>query len=331
MNPLRIGIISLAHKSHAYSYMKGLSELPGVIIAGLYDEEEERGRTAADQFQTQIFPDLTSLLNEVDGVVIASDNRKHFQYAKAAAEAGVHILVEKPITTVGEEARELIELCEANRVVLQTAFPVRLNSSVQKVKQQIDNGEIGEVVAIAATNHGKMPGGWFIDPGLSGGGAVLDHTVHVVDIMRWLLNSEVKEVYAEVDTLLHDMEVDDCGLLSMQFENGVIATLDTSWSRPQSFSTWGDVTLRIVGTEGVIHLDAFAQAGSIWENEAPLSHRMLAWGDNSNEDLVAEFVTSIREQRPSVITGLDGLRAAEAAWAAYESAAAVKPVHVKHY
>ncbi|NOU98251.1 gfo/Idh/MocA family oxidoreductase [Paenibacillus sp. LMG 31456] len=328
---MRIGMISLAHKSHAYSYAKGLSELPGVIITGIFDEEEERGRTAAERFQTQLYADLNPLLDDVDGVVISSDNQKHFLYAKAAAEAKVHILVEKPITTVGEEARELIELCERNHVVLQTAFPVRFNSSVQKVKQQIDNGEVGEIIAIAATNHGKMPGGWFIDPTLSGGGAVLDHTVHVVDIMRWFLNSEVKEVYAEVDTLLHDIEVDDCGLLSMQFENGVIATLDTSWSRPRSFSTWGDVTLRIVGTEGVIHLDAFAQAGNLWENNAELSHRMLPWADNSNEALVAEFVASIREERPSAITGLDGLRAAEAAWAAYESAALIKPIQVKHY
>jgi UDP-N-acetylglucosamine 3-dehydrogenase len=330
MKPLRIGMISLDH-SHAYGYARGLSELPDVVITGIYDEEEKRGQTAAARFQTAWYPDYRALLKEVDGVVISSANQKHYLYAHAAAEAKVHILVEKPITVLGSDARDLIDLCNKQNVVLQTAFPVRMNASVQKVKQQLDKGEIGEVVAIAATNHGKMPGGWFINPALSGGGAVLDHTVHVVDIMRWLLQSEVKEVYAEIDTLLHEIEVDDCGLLSMQFDNGVIATLDTSWSRPQSFLTWGDVTLRIVGTKGVIHLDAFAQSGDLWENDAALSHRTVSWGDNSNEALVAEFVASIREQRQSAITGLDGLRAAEVAWAAYESAQLNKPVPVHHY
>lgn len=331
MSTLRIGMISLAHQSHAYGYARGLLQQPGVEIIGVYDEEEERGQKAAEHFQTDFYPDYTTLLEQADAVLICSDNQKHIVYARAAAEAKVHIMVEKPITVQGEDARELIDLCERQGVVLQTAFPVRLDASVQKVKKQIESGEIGEVVAIAATNHGKMPGSWFIRPELSGGGAVLDHTVHVVDIMRWLLQSEVAEVYAEVDTLLHDIEVDDCGLLSMIFENGVIATLDTSWSRPKSFSTWGDVTLRIVGTEGVLHLDAFAQSGELWENGADLSHRTVPWGDSANTALVAEFIAGIREGRPSSISGLDGLRAAEAAWSAYESAKENKPVAVRHF
>ncbi|WP_231506210.1 Gfo/Idh/MocA family protein [Paenibacillus sp. UNC451MF] len=330
MNNIRLGVISFSHM-HGYSYTRALLEQPGTELVGVYDESEERGKAAAEQFQTSFYNDYTQLLSKIDGVLICSDNIKHFPYAKAAAEAGVHILVEKPITTVGSEARELIDLCERKQVSLQTAFPVRLNSSVRKVKKQIEDGEIGEVVAIAATNHGKMPGGWFVDPELSGGGSVLDHTVHVADIMRWLLKSEVQEVYAEVDTLLHDIPVDDCGLLSMKFDNGVIATLDTSWSRPSTFSTWGDVTMRIVGTKGVIHLDAFAQAGSLWESDSPTTHKVVGWGDSSNGALAAEFIHSIGERRKPTISGEDGLRAAEVAWAAYESAKSGQPVQVKHY
>lgn len=331
MNTLRVGMISLAHYSHALSYARALMRLPDVVIAGIYDEEEERGTSAAQGLGTRYCTELSALLNESDAVIVASDNQSHFRYAKAAAESGLHLLVEKPITTEGRDARELIDWCEEHGLVLQTAFPVRLNASVRTAKKRIDQGEIGDIVAIAATNHGKMPGGWFVDLERSGGGAVLDHTVHVVDIMRWLMRSEVKEVYAEMDTLLHDIPVDDCGILSMEFENGVIATLDASWSRPSSFPTWGDVTIRIVGTAGVLHVDAFAQAGSLWVNDAVHSHQFINWGDQSNEALVAEFIASIREDRPSSITGLDGLRAAEAAWAAYESAKAGRPVSVKHY
>lgn len=330
MNPVRIGIVSLSH-GHGNSYAKAAAELPGVELTGIYDEDHIRGAEAAVKLGSVFYSDLGRLLAEVDGVMICSDNQKHFAYAKAAAEAGVHILVEKPITTVPEDGRALIDLCADRRVVLQTAFPVRLNTSVMKVKEQIDAGEIGEVLSIAATNHGKMPGGWFVDPQLSGGGAVLDHTVHVVDIMRSLLNSEVREVYAEIDTLLHDIPVDDCGMLSMVFENGVFSTLDTSWSRPDSFHTWGDVTLRIIGSKGAIHLDAFGQSGNIWENGATPNHKSANWGDSSNVSLVAEFVNSIREGREPIITGLDGLRAAEVAWAAYESVKSGQPVQVVHY
>jgi UDP-N-acetylglucosamine 3-dehydrogenase len=330
MKTIRLGMISFAHM-HAYSYVRSVQQLPHVELVGIYDEDSERAHAAAARSGAKHYEDVSLLLKDVDGVIICTENRKHFGYAMAAAEAGVHIMVEKPITTVGEEARELIALCSRKEVILQTAFPVRLNTSVQKVKQQIDNGSVGEIVAIAATNHGRMPTGWFIDPELAGGGAVLDHTVHVADVMRWLLRSEVTEVYAEVDTLLHDVPVDDCGLLSLRFENGVVATLDTSWSRPSTFSTWGDVTMRIVGTKGVLHLDAFGQNGSLWEEGAIPSHRYVGWGDSSDGALVGEFVASIREGRSPSITGEDGLRAAEVAWAAYESAKTNQAVQVKRY
>lgn len=330
MKTIRMGLMSLAH-GHGHSYAKAAKALPGVRLAGIFDEDAARGSAAAQTYGCDFYADAGALLAAVDGVMICSDNRRHYPYAKEAAEAGVPILVEKPITTVPEEGRELIDLCAAKGIALQTAFPVRLNASFLKAKAQIEAGEIGEVLSIAATNHGKMPGGWFVDPERAGGGAVLDHTVHVVDMMRTLLRSEVQEVFAEVDTLLHDIPVDDCGMLSMAFENGVFATLDTSWSRPSSYPTWGDVTMRIVGSEGAIHLDAFAQAGSVWENGASPTHRLANWGDGSNESLVAEFASCIREGRGPRITGLDGLRAAEVAWAAYESAKAGQPVRVKRY
>jgi predicted dehydrogenase len=305
--------------------------MPGVRFVGLFDEEESRGQACAAQYGVALYSECADLLSEVDGVVICSENRLHFPYAKQAAEAGVHILVEKPITTDGNEARELIGLCEQKQVWLQTAFPVRMNTSVHQVKRRLDQGDIGQVLAITATNHSKMPGGWFVDPERSGGGAVLDHTVHVLDILRWMLKSEVKSVYAEIGTLLHDIPSDDCGLLSLTFENGIVATLDTSWSRPASFPIWSDVSLRIIGTKGVLHLDMHGQVGHVWENGAALTHRQVPWGDSANQALIGEFVDSIRVSRPPLISGEDGLRAAEVAWAAYRSAQEKRPVAVQHY
>jgi len=330
MNKINIGIASLSHL-HAFTYAGILNDLPDVHFVGIYDEDPERGQLAASEHDIRFYEDYRSLLTDVEGVIICSDNSLHFHYAEQAAEAGVHILIEKPITTIGEQARALIELCKERRVWLQTAFPVRMNTSVNQVKMRIDQGEIGEIVAISATNHSKMPGGWFVDPARSGGGAVLDHTVHVLDILRWMLRSEVHSVYAEIGTLLNDIPVDDCGLLSLTFENGIVATLDTSWSRPASFPIWSDVTLRIIGTKGVIHLDMHGQVGQVWENGATLTHRHIPWGDSANQALIREFVDSIRDNRSPVITGEDGLRAAEVAWSAYVSAQQRRPVPIRHY
>lgn len=330
MNKVRVGIVSVAHL-HAFTYAEILKDVPDVQFIGIFDEDESRGQSASTKYATPFFANYDDLLARVDGVIICSANSLHYHYAKQAAEAGVHILVEKPITTVGEEARELIDLCKQQRVWLQTAFPVRMNTTIHQVKKRIDQGDIGNILMIAATNRSKMPGGWFVDPELSGGGAVLDHTVHVVDVLRWMLGSEVHSVYAEMGTLLHNLPVEDCGLLSMEFENGVVATLDTSWSRSKSFPVMSDVMMRIVGEKGVIHLDVRGQSGHLWQDDAELTHRQIPWGDNANEALIIEFIDCIRSKRPPLISGEDGLRAVEVAWAAYESAHVKKPVGVKKY
>jgi predicted dehydrogenase len=155
----------------------------------------------------------------------------------------------------------------------------------------------------------------------------MDHTVHVADLIRWFLNREFVSVYAEVDTLLWDVEIDDCGLLSMELEGGIIITQDPSWSRPRTNPTWGDVTLEITGTEGVIQLDAFAQNFVLYDDRAgKITER--SFGEDMDFGLIQDFVTMIRENREPSITGFDGLKAMEVALAAYQSAQEKMPVRL---
>src|SRR5699024_1415671 len=128
----------------------------------------------------------------------------------------------------------------------QVAYPVRFSTPIAQLKQMVDNGDFGEIVAFRTTNRGKNPGGWLIDKELSGGGAVLDHTVHMVDIMRWYLNEEITEVDANVNTYFNDIDIDDAGILTLEFANGVIASHDASWSRYDAYPIWGDVTIEVI-------------------------------------------------------------------------------------
>ena len=326
---MKVGILSFAHM-HAYSYAEALKELKGVELVGIADENTERGLKAANQFQTNYFSDYLELLKEdIDAVIICSENIRHKEMTVAAAKAGKHILCEKPLATTVEDAQAMIEACKKYGVKLQTAFPVRFNPSVQRVKSMIDHGDLGRIIAIRGTNRGQNPGGWFIEQELSGGGAVLDHTVHVVDLMRWFMNSEVKEVYAEVDTVFNDILIDDCGLLMLEFENGVFASHDPSWSRCKTFPTWGDVTMEIVGTNGVIQLDAFKQNFTVYsDSDQRVSQEY--WGSSYDIGLVADFINCIKEDLEPSITGYDGLKAMEVALAAYESAKLKKPFRIKN-
>ncbi|NOV03970.1 Gfo/Idh/MocA family protein [Paenibacillus planticolens] len=326
METLKIGMISFAH-GHAFSYFNSLRKLPEVKIVGIADEVQSRVEDIVDRYEVPYYADYRELLKQdVDAVVICSENVRHASLVIEAANAKKHVLCEKPLGTTMEEMERMIAACKQNGVQLMTAFPCRYLAAVVRAKEAIDRGDIGDIVAIKGTNHGGNPGGWFIDKSLSGGGALLDHTVHVMDLMNWFLKSKVKEVYAYAATLFREeLEVEDAGMLHVKFENGVFAVLDTSWSRPKSFPTWGDVTMEIVGTQGVITVDGFAQKNDLFSNAAGKGQYTF-WGDDMDAFMIRDFVKALLHGEQVPVTGEDGLKAAEVALAAYESVKLGQPV-----
>ncbi len=326
---LRIGMMSFAHM-HAATYAECLRQIPDVTIAGITDENSERGEEQAARFETNYFPDADALLDsDLDAVIICSENVKHRPLVEQAAGRVKAILCEKPIATTVEDAQAIIDVCAQTDTKLQIAFPVRFSPPIQQLKQILDEGQLGRIFSAKCTNHGYLPGGWFVQKEMSGGGAVIDHTVHVIDVLRWFWGAEVVEVYAEVgDSLVHpDLGIDDAGMLSFQLSNGVYGTLDTSWSRPTSYLTWGDVKIEVLGDKGIVRTDALAQHILVASNEAGKA-RQAGWGSSMDLGLIKDFVSMIREDRAPFITGRDGLKAMEVALAAYESARTGKPVKI---
>jgi predicted dehydrogenase len=315
---MKIGMISFAHM-HAFSYAKHLLAYPDVEITAIWDEDEDRGLKMAKTFNCQYVKNLDRLLElDLQAVIVCSENKKHKEHVIAAARAGKHILCEKPIATEVEDAKEMIDVCRLSGVILQVAYPVRFAPAIQRVRELIGSGAIGEVVAINGTNHGQMPGGWFIEKELSGGGAATDHIVHVMDLIRWILNDEVKNVYAELDTRFYSIDVEDCGIVTLELESGVIVSIDPSWSRPKTFPTWGDVLLEFVGTKGTLSVDAFKQHSTYYNDvEGKVQH--LSWADDMDKGLIDDFLQCIRKKGSPSITGEDGLRTLEVVKAAYES------------
>ena len=329
MTPVKIGILSAAHL-HAEFYARALAAHPGATLAGVADRNAARGRRLADRFGAEFFPSGDALLARgLDGVIVTSENTHHRRLVEQAARSGVRaILCEKPLATTLPDARAMIAACAQADVRLATAFPCRHSPAYRRLRGQVRAGAVGDILAIRGTNRGVPPGGWFTDTALSGGGAVLDHTVHVADLNWDLLGREAAEVYAEIGSGFAHGGWDDTGFLSIGYEGGVFATLDTSWSRPKTWPTWGDVTLQVVGTLGVLDLDVFAQTLAHYDGR---TGRVAwpAWGSDPNVGLIADFVRlAAGEDAPDMATGEDGLRALAVALAAYRSADAGAPVPV---
>ena len=324
---VKIGMMSFAH-GHANSYAHCLQQLPGVTIAAIYDDNAERGQKMAARYGVPFAADTATLFAaSLDAVIICSENAKHRPMVEAAAGKVGYILCEKPIASTAADGQAIINICAQTNTKLQIAFPVRFSPPIQWLKTKLASGELGKVYAVQTTNHGSMPGGWFVDQELAGGGAVIDHTVHVIDLLRWFWGTEVTEVYAEVGhELLHPgLGIDDVGLLSFTLANGIYGTLDTSWSRPSSYTTWGDVKIEVPAEKGVIFVDAFRQHLAVSSNKVGKT-QWQNWGSNMDLGLVRDFVEMIRTGGAPSVTGEDGLRALEVALAAYASAERGQPV-----
>jgi predicted dehydrogenase len=323
--PFRFGIISFAHL-HAAGYARCLQANPETQLVAIADDNPQRGQEWAQRLGVPWHPNYHELIlrDDIDAVIVTTENVKHTNATIEAARAGKHVLCEKPLATSLADGRAMVAACQQAGVALGTAFPCRYLSAVSRVKEQVDAGKLGKILAIAGTNQGRMPGGWFIDKALSGGGAVMDHTVHVADLIRWLTGAEFADVYCEADTLFNDIGIDDAGLLSFSLTDGAICTLDCSWSRLPHYPTWGGITLNLVGTDGYVSIDAFKQMIEVYTEEPRAS--WVHWGSDMDYLMIQDFARRVSRGEPPTITGEDGLRAVELALGAYRSAETHQPV-----
>ncbi|HEY0866688.1 MAG TPA: Gfo/Idh/MocA family oxidoreductase [Fimbriimonas sp.] len=321
---VRVGILSSAHL-HVWSYVSALKAHPQAEVIGAWDDEVERGETFAQQSGIPFVGYLENLLDAVDAVVIVSENKRHAEMAEWAAKAGKHILCEKPLVTTNEEADRMRRAVEAGGVKLMTAFPCRYSPAYTRLKERVAAGEIGKIRAVCATNHGRCPFSWFVETEKSGGGALVDHVVHVGDLLRDLLQADPVRVTAQTGHNMYGQDWDDTAMATLEFPDGVFATIDSSWSRPPSYKTWGDVTLNVVGDEGVIELDMFGQEVQHYRTGQP-THVVAGYGSNMDALLVDDFVRCCLGEREVAVSMEDGIQASRIFMAGYRSVEEVQPI-----
>lgn len=330
--PLKIGVLSFAHL-HAAGFTAGLVHRPDVELR-IADEDAERGQRFADQFGVPFAASYDALLDwQPDAVVVCSENAGHRKLVELAASAGAHVLCEKPLSTSLSDGRLMLEACERAGVQLMTAFPMRFAAPITAFEASVRGGALGTICGAEGINFGTMPGGWFVDPQLAGGGSVMDHTVHIADLLRWILGSEAVEVYAQTNRLLYsELPVETAGLIAVTFADGTAATIDCSWSRPRSYPTWGAVKLELVGEKGIGSVDATRQKVALYsdgpDRGGPYEAQWLPAGGDATRGMLDEFVSAIREGRTPRPDGWDGYRATEIAIAAYRSAESGQPVQL---
>lgn len=187
---------------------------------------------------------------EIDAVYIASPVFLHAQQARAAADAGKHILIEKPLAMTSDEGGEVVSYCESRGVQIAAGLMMRFGSYVQAMKRAIADGKIGRVVSGYSQFtcwYPDMPGNWRQSKRNGGGGAMMDMGVHCIDLMQYVTGSKVRQVAAFHDTLTFHYEVEDASMVMLRLENGAQCVVQSNFNIPDDAAKW---RLEFFGDQG---------------------------------------------------------------------------------
>jgi predicted dehydrogenase len=317
-------------KHHARIY----NELEGVELAGVADLDDSRRQAATRRFKVPAYPGHAELLaaERLDVVSVTVPTQYHHPVTLCALEHGVHVLVEKPIASTLEQAEDLIGRAQAQGLTLAVGHIERFNPAVVELKRRLREGALGRIFQVQSRRLSPFPR-YVLDVGV-----VMDLATHELDIMRYLLDSEVERVYAEVGRHVHATHEDHlAGVL--RFANGVVGVLDINWLTPTKVRE-----LRVTGERGMFLVDYIQQDLHFYENSGAPSRwdtlALLQGVEEGNvlklrvqkreplEQELRDFVAAATQRTPPLVSGADGRAALRLAGLLLASAQEGRVLHV---
>ncbi len=323
--PVRLSVLGAG--IIAKSFMEAASAVADLEVATVCDIDENRARALAEPQNSAWETDYQAVLGDesIQAVYIALPHHLHEEATIAAAEAGKHILLEKPMANSLEEADRMLAAKKRAGIKLMIGFTHRFHSELETAKRLIAAGELGQLtLALDVMTTGGVIPGWFWQKSEAGGGVLHVNGAHSFDRLRWLMDSEIVEVFAYTDTYDSRKTVEDSAIVAMRFANGALGTTVHNWVTDSPLPFKCDLDL--YGTDGALRIDTwnaieFANASHTWVQRRER--------DDMFQKEIGEFVSAILEDREPCITGEDGRRSLACVQAAYESARRGEPVRLK--
>ena len=256
MSPTRVAIIGYGHIAHYHARATLAAE--GMALAAVVGRDPaKRAAFARTYGVTTTYADVDALAADadIDAAIIALPNALHAPAAITLMAAGKHILVEKPMAMNAAEAREMREVAARHARQLMVGHMWRFDREALYLREVIDRGALGDIVKTKGygvhTHWG--PSGWFTDPALAGGGALIDMGVHALDTVRFLLGDPAPlRVYAHITTRHGDYPVDDEGVMMVEWEGGTTSIIESGWWHPHSDGV--EAATQLFGTRGYARL-----------------------------------------------------------------------------
>lgn len=340
MRKIRIAVIgcgAIAQRRHIPEYAQN----PNVELVAFCDPVLERAELCAEQYSGKAFADYEEMLKKIkpDAVSVCTPNFLHAHAAIVSANAGAHVLVEKPIATTEAEALAMIEAARKNGVFLMVGHNQRLMPPHVKAKEILKSGKLGKVITFRTSFGHPGPERWSVDGKDSWFfrkdeaimGAMGDLGVHKSDLIRYFLEDEVADVAAFVETLHKEgTAVDDNATCLLRMKSGSIGTLVASWTyyKGEDNSTvfWCENGVMKVGTDPEDQVIVELRDGTVERykvGEIATNQKQVSSG------VIDVFVNSLVTNTAPSISGEEGMKSLNVILAAFESQATGKIVKIQ--
>lgn len=301
---MRVGVIGTGYMGE--NHVRIYSEMEDVKLLGISDPNTSRARELAVRYETKPFADHNKMFEKLglDAVSIAAPTTLHYPIVLDALQAGVDVLVEKPIADSIENASSMIESAEEYDRHLMVGHIERFNPAVQKLKELIDSGTLGKVVSVSTHRVGPY------NPRIRDVGVILDIGVHDIDIISYLYGMKVNQVYAVAGSDIHSFE--DHASIHLRLNHEYSGLVETNWLTPHKIRK-----LTAVGLKGVAYLDYLEQSVEMHDNGWIRKARVEKAEPLKNE--LSHFIHCTREGTCPNPSGEEGKHALEVAMAAIRS------------
>jgi len=332
MNNLGFGIIGCGLISNWHA--DAILQIEGTQLSGATDVNEKARVAFASKYNIRAFNSVEELLasDDIDVVCICTPSGLHASFAVKAANAGKHIIVEKPMAITLKEADSVIEACEKNNVKAAVVSQLRFTNAISKLKDAVDEGLLGRLVSgdvymkFYRSHEYYDRGGWRGTWKMDGGGALMNQGIHSVDLIQYIMGP-VKTIFAHTRTLVRKIEVEDTAAAVLEYENGALGVIQATTSiypgLPRRIEISGDKGTIIVEENSIVNWTIEGREVpediKICKAESTSASDPAAFGIEGHVMQINDMVDAIINNRKPLVDQYDGKKPVEIILAIYES------------
>lgn len=323
-------------------HVRAIADIPGTRVVALVSRSEENAQKLAkkNSLECTISSDLATVLpnKDVDIVIVTTPSGVHLDAAVAAAKAGKHVVVEKPLEITEERCDQIIQACDDAGVKLCTIFPSRFTDVNRELKKAVEDGRFGRLTLGETTckwwrsQEYYDEGGWKGTQALDGGGALMNQAIHNVDLLLWMMGP-VTQINGFTATLAHErIEVEDTAVACLRFANGALGVIQATTSvhpgLPKTIAIHGDKGTAVVEQDDLLRWAFDPPRPEDARIKEQFAQKTGASGGSSNPSDIThlyharqleDFANAIREGRQPLVDGREGKKAVAVIRAIYES------------